>query len=59
LNISPDNYPGDDSEFPRNAASIGQGNAAYGNKGNAWKKLTELSNPITVFGKDVVARDIK
>ena len=37
LNISPDFYPGDDDMFSRfSGKSIGEGEAAYGNKGDTW-----------------------
>ena len=36
-NISPNNYNGEDNEFPRlSGNSIGEGTAAYGDKGNSW-----------------------
>lgn len=36
-NISPENYANEDDEFPRlSGNSIGDGNAAYGDKGNKW-----------------------
>ena len=36
-NISPENYPGDDYEFSRfSDKTIGQGDAAYGQKASTW-----------------------
>ena len=37
INIADDNYFGDDDEFPRlSGDSIGEGDAAYGDKGASW-----------------------
>ena len=37
INIADDNYFGDDNEFPRlSGDSIGEGDAAYGDKGASW-----------------------
>ena len=37
LNISPSYYPGDDDIFSRfDGKSIGEGEAAYGSKGDSW-----------------------
>jgi hypothetical protein len=43
-NISPENYNGEDPEFPRlSGNSIGKGKAAYGDKGNKWMKMHDVS----------------
>jgi len=44
LNISPEHYDGEDPEFPRlTGDSIGKGKAAYGEKGNTWIKMHDVS----------------
>ena len=44
INIADDNYFGDDDEFPRlSGDSIGEGDAAYGDKGQSWISIPSLS----------------
>jgi len=59
LNISPDNYNGDDQEFPRGKKSLGEGGASYGGKGNTWIKMHDTTDNFQVLGSNIRARDIK
>lgn len=75
VNIAEDDYPGDDYEFPRlSGNSIGDGDAAYGEKGATWIRTFDLllnmlfilhlagmhdADPkFQIFGSDIGATDI-
>jgi len=60
MNISPEHPKIDDDEFPRlTGNSIGEGTAMYGDKGNTWIRMHDITNKFSIFGENVRARDIK
>lgn len=52
INISPQKYDLDDDQFPRlTGNSIGQGDAAYGDKGSSWTKMHDVSKDFKIFNQ--------
>jgi len=59
MNINPDTPVIDDDEFPRlTGNSIGEGDAAYGDKGDSWIKMHDVTKKFHIFGDTIEAKDI-